>query len=351
MTGQRVTDLQRRMIVTLGALTAFVLGRDIPIIGLDPQIFGMDFAKDGFPHRLSLFALGITPFLSSWALCQFACLVAPSLARWRQALPANHRRLAEIARGLGLAFACLQGFGVAVALENVTGAVAQPGWVFVIETTATLAAGALVVPWLSDVITARGLGDGFVVLLAAPILAQSAALIPLLPQLLRVGATSLGALMLAGLFTAACVGVLAFASALRPPRRPADTLGGLASLDIWPIILAGLVAALGSNAGRAFARSDSVGGTNLHAVLFVAALAFFTFRRASTTPGEPPGRVSPRWASAVAQAAVFVALSLVGANADFPFALNLEGLTFVVVACAGVALSARTSLGAPPPSR
>ena len=348
-----MTDLQRRTAVTLGALAAYILGRDIPIMGIDPRWFAsadprsgfVGFLFGGFPHTLSVFALGIIPFWSSWMMVELASLLVPALARWRQA-PGNGRRLADIARGVGLALAILQAWGISLGIESREGLVLDPGWAFRFETMATLATGSLVVHWLSDVITARGLGNGFVILLAAPIVGRWGQWVGGAAEMSRMGEVGAGEVIFSPLLLVGCVALLAFASSPRGRRTPADALAGLAALDIWPIILGVRIAGVVGLLRTSFSESFFALWTILYALVFAAALFLFTFLRARTAPSEPPGPLSSRWTSAYAQAAVFMALLLGRASGSPLFSAGLEDLTFVTVACASALWSARESRAA-----
>jgi preprotein translocase subunit SecY len=190
-------ELGRRVVFTLGALLVYRIGTHIPLPGIDATVWSglfrdqgggilgmLNVSSGGAVARLAVFALGITPYVSAAILLQFASLVFGRLRALRSAGEAGRRRLDWYVRALALLLALAQGFGIARALQGVTGLVPDPGPLFVASVALTLAGGAMFVMWLADQITLRGIGNGVALLLCVGVIVE-------LPQALA-GALELG---------------------------------------------------------------------------------------------------------------------------------------------------------------
>ena len=175
-------DLWRRLWFTLGALIVYRLGTYLSIPGIDPVaaseffrwsqggIIGLlDMFAGGGMRRFSIFALGIMPHVSAFIMLQFAGVIAPGLRRLGAEGPAGRRALNQYARILTVAVAGLQAVGFAVAFQSAPGLVASPGPMFEVLAVVTLVAGAILLMWLAEQITQRGVGFGALVILACEI--------------------------------------------------------------------------------------------------------------------------------------------------------------------------------------
>jgi preprotein translocase subunit SecY len=161
------------LLFTLAMLLVTRLGRQVPIPGLDPamlatlgndRIFG--FNTDALA-RTSIFALGLTPFVSAWIVIEI----------FRGLL--NERSIPRYRRRLTFAFAAFQAFGVAHAMQAVRGLVVSPGLEFWLPAMLTILAGTMLLLWLGEQITRRGLCDGIWLIVAVDAIAglpQTAAL-------------------------------------------------------------------------------------------------------------------------------------------------------------------------------
>jgi preprotein translocase subunit SecY len=163
-------ELGRRLAVTAIALVVYSLGTRVPLPGLHPEALAQLGMANGALHRLSLFALGIGPLVTVLILVELAKIIAPRLRAWEQSDPAHRVRLNRIVVRLGLIAAAAQASGLALALENVGGLVAEPGTPFRLTCIATLVAGTALVIWLADQITRHGIGSGVWLLFMAPLL-------------------------------------------------------------------------------------------------------------------------------------------------------------------------------------
>jgi preprotein translocase subunit SecY len=170
--------LVQRVLFTLGALILLRLGGFLPLPGINPEMFvqvlpvGMSgVVSSEAARRLSIFALGITPYVSACVVVYLATAFSSRLRSLRWSGPMGLRQLNHYIRIVALALAAFQGFGLAGAFEGIRGLVPEPGLGFRIGVTISLVAGTAFLLWLGDQISRRGIGDGVWVLLAADIIA------------------------------------------------------------------------------------------------------------------------------------------------------------------------------------
>jgi preprotein translocase subunit SecY len=171
------SDFVRRAGFTLGALLIYRLGCNIPLPGINffivehlfdtPQTSGLKsmlLASGNFLH-LSIFALGITSYISAAVLLQLGGIVFGRLRRLQSEGERGRQTLRKLTFGLTIGLAAFQAYGVAAGLEHINGAVANPGALYLLSAVATLTAGTVFLAWLSEQMTAFGLGNGIALLL------------------------------------------------------------------------------------------------------------------------------------------------------------------------------------------
>jgi preprotein translocase subunit SecY len=172
--------LWRRVGITLAVLAIYRLGEWVPLPGVDPTALMERYLPGEFSStldRMSIFALGVVPILSALIVYELAKLVIPRFAAWEAASPQRRAASERAALVLALLFAALQGYGIALALEDVGGAlVRDPGFGFRAGCMASFMAATALIAWLAGIITRFGVGSGFWILLTAPLLVR-------LPQL------------------------------------------------------------------------------------------------------------------------------------------------------------------------
>ncbi len=167
-------ELVRRLLLTGAALVIFRAGSHIPLPGIDTQALAkLGPAREEVIGRISIFALGIIPFITVLILMELIKVVAPRLRQWEHAQAHNRDKLGRIVVALALLAAAGQAFGLSLALEDVHGLVGEPGVAFRVACIATLVGGVALAIWLADQITHNGLGSGVWLLLIAPALADS----------------------------------------------------------------------------------------------------------------------------------------------------------------------------------
>lgn len=173
----KATDLKKRIWFALGALIVFRLGTWVPVPGIDPSaladifsrhgggILGMfDMFAGGALQRMTLFALGIMPYISASIIMQLMTSVIPSLEQMKKEGEQGRKKINQYTRYLTVVIAAFQAYGIAVGLEGMSGAhgpaVADPGLFFRFVTVITLVGGTMFLMWLGEQITARGIGNG-----------------------------------------------------------------------------------------------------------------------------------------------------------------------------------------------
>jgi preprotein translocase subunit SecY len=170
----RIPDLRKRIFFTLGLLAVYRFGGHIPTPGIDFNrlqeyfqqnaggIFGfMDMFSGGNLRRLTIFALGIMPYITSSIILQLLTVVVPTLEKLQKEGELGRRKITQWTRYLTIILAVVQSFGIAVALERSGGGfVLNPGFGYIAMTVITLTAGTTFIMWLGEQITERGIGNG-----------------------------------------------------------------------------------------------------------------------------------------------------------------------------------------------
>jgi preprotein translocase subunit SecY len=196
------SDLGRRIGLTIGALLVFRLGTFVSIPGIDAAgwqgvfyqhsgaLGPIDWLTGGAIGRMSIFALGIVPFVSASVLLQLASIVSPALRALPRRGESGRRRLDVYTLALTIILAIFQALGVAIGLEGVGTVVVAPGMMFFLTTALTLTGGVIFLVWLAGQITARGIGNGLALILAVGIVAELPAALAFMLELGREGALS-----------------------------------------------------------------------------------------------------------------------------------------------------------------
>jgi len=179
----RIPDLRNRVLFTLGLLAVYRLGAHIPTPGINAealqQLFEqqgagflqfIDLFSGGNLRRLTIFALGIMPYITSSIILQLLTVVYEPLARLQKEGELGRRKITQWTRYLTVVLAAIQSFGIAVTLQR-SGAelVANPGVGFILMTVITLTTGTAFIMWLGEQITERGIGNGMSLLIFAGI--------------------------------------------------------------------------------------------------------------------------------------------------------------------------------------
>ena len=205
----KATELKKRLWFTVLALIVFRLGTFIPLPGIDPHILSDIFARNangilgmfnmfagGALERMTIFALNIMPYISASIILQLGQSVVPSLAALKKDGEAGHRKITHYTKMLTVLITIIQGYGIAVGLEGMTGsagvsAVVNPGFVFKFTTIVSLVGGTMFIVWLGDQITSRGVGNGSSLIITVGIIANIPGALAQTFELGRVGSMPL----------------------------------------------------------------------------------------------------------------------------------------------------------------
>jgi len=181
-------ELKQRIWFVLGALLVYRLGTHIPVPLIDPVALAAMFEQQkgtildmfnmfsgGALERLSIFALGIMPYISASIIMQLLTVVSPTLEQLKKEGDAGRRKITQYTRLGTVVLATFQGLGVAIALEsqNINGmpVVIDPGFLFKVIAVTTLVSGTVFLMWLGEQITERGIGNGISIIIFAGIVA------------------------------------------------------------------------------------------------------------------------------------------------------------------------------------
>ena len=210
----KAEELKKRLWFTVLALIVFRLGTFIPLPGIDPHILSEIFERNsggilgmfnmfagGALERMTIFALNIMPYISASIIIQLGQSVIPSLMALKKEGEAGHRKVTQYTRYLTVLITIIQGYGIAVGLESMTGsaglsAVVMPGFIFRFTTIVSLVGGTMFIVWLGEQITARGVGNGSSLIITVGIIANIPSALAQTFELGRVGSMSAGVILM-----------------------------------------------------------------------------------------------------------------------------------------------------------
>jgi preprotein translocase subunit SecY len=178
----RVPDLRKRILFTLGLLAVYRFGGHVPTPGINAdklaQFFDqnrgsflgfVDLFSGGQLRRLTIFALGIMPYITASIILQLMTVVYEPLAKLQKEGELGRKKITQWTRYLTLGLSAVQSLGIAYTLEKQPGFVVNPGPGFVLMTMLTLTTGSVFIMWLGEQITERGVGNGMSLLIFAGI--------------------------------------------------------------------------------------------------------------------------------------------------------------------------------------
>lgn len=224
----KADELKRRLWFTILALIVFRLGTFIPLPGIDPDILSEIFKQNsggilgmfnmfsgGALSRMTIFALNIFPYISASIIIQLGQSVIPSLAALKKEGEAGHRKVTHYTKVLTVLITIIQGYGIAVGLESMSGdsgmsAVVIDSFAFRFTTIVSLVGGTMFVVWLGDQITSRGVGNGSSLIITIGIIANIPSALAQTFELGRIGSMSLGVIALLLVMALALIYVIVF---------------------------------------------------------------------------------------------------------------------------------------------
>ncbi|MCJ7771618.1 MAG: preprotein translocase subunit SecY, partial [Desulfobacterales bacterium] len=177
----KIPELKKRIFYTFALLIVYRIGVHVPVPGIDSaalaeifrQISGtivgiFNMFSGGALEGMSVFALGIMPYISASIILQLMTVVVPHLERLSKEGEQGRKKITQYTRYGTVLISIVQGFGISEALIR-GGAVIQPGWSFRLMTVITLTAGTAFIMWLGEQITERGIGNGISLIIFAGI--------------------------------------------------------------------------------------------------------------------------------------------------------------------------------------
>ena len=170
-------DLRNRVLFTLGLLAVYRLGAFIPTPGINTELLQqlfqqgqgsvlglIDLFSGGNLRRLTIFALGIMPYITASIILQLMVVVWPYLERLQKEGELGRRKITQYTRYLTIILSLFQSFTIAktLTLQSMNGEalVYHPGWRFMLMTMLTLTTGSAFIMWLGEQISERGIGNG-----------------------------------------------------------------------------------------------------------------------------------------------------------------------------------------------
>ncbi|MDD5411419.1 MAG: preprotein translocase subunit SecY [Methylobacter sp.] len=180
------SELKARLLFVLGAFIVYRVGAHIPVPGVDPKALAVMFEQQsgsildmfnmfsgGALMRLSLFALGIMPYISASIIMQLMTVVIPAMEQIKKEGESGRRKISQYTRYGTVVLATFQAIGISLALQNQTAGglsvVLNPGISFIVITAITLVTGTIFLMWLGEQVTERGIGNGISLIIFAGI--------------------------------------------------------------------------------------------------------------------------------------------------------------------------------------
>ncbi len=199
----KATELKQRIWFTLGALVVARIGAYIPLPGIDSAAFStffqhnsngvlgmVDMFSGGAIQRMTVFALGIMPYISSSIIMQLLTSVSPQLEALKKEGESGRKKINQYTRWGTIVLAAVQAFAISKSLAAIPGAVPHADIFFYISVVVSLCAGTMFLMWLGEQITARGIGNGISLIIFAGIVARLPTAVAQLFEQLRTGAIS-----------------------------------------------------------------------------------------------------------------------------------------------------------------
>ena len=183
----KIAELKNRVFFTLALLTVYRIGCHVPTPGINGEELSkfltqkggafmgfFDMFSGGALSRVTIFALGIMPYISASIIMQLLTVVIPSIGKLAKEGEAGRKKITRYTRYGTVVISAIQSFGIAAGLESMSqGAFVQnPGWSFRLVTMITLTSGTAFIMWLGEQITERGIGNGISLIIFAGIVAR-----------------------------------------------------------------------------------------------------------------------------------------------------------------------------------
>ncbi len=224
----KIPELQKRILVSFVLLAVYRIGAHVPTPGIDTQalaaffesargsLLGLfDLFAGGALSNLSVFALGIMPYISASIILQLLVVVIPHLEKLSKEGESGRRQITQYTRYGTVLLSLVQGFGIAIGLESMAGPsgasiVIESGWSFRLMTVITLTAGTSFIMWLGEQITERGIGNGISLIIFAGIVCRGPAAVVNTFRLISTGEMGILVILFISALMIIVVGVIVF---------------------------------------------------------------------------------------------------------------------------------------------
>ncbi|KTG17207.1 MULTISPECIES: preprotein translocase subunit SecY [unclassified Guyparkeria] len=356
----RLTELRQRIFFVIMVLVVYRIGTFIPLPGIDVDVMKALFEQNsggilgmvnmfsgGALSRMSLFALGVMPYISAAIIVQLLTAVVPSLEKLKKEGEAGRRKITQYTRYGTLGLGLVQALGVSIALQgqSVGGSplVFAPGLGFLFIATLTLVSGTMLLVWLGEQITERGVGNGISLIIFAGIVAGLPSAIGGTAELVRTGELHVFTMLILGVLILAVTAFVVFVE--RGQRRITVNYArrqqgrGMAGQQsshlplklnmagVIPPIFASSIILFPATVGNWFGQQEGMGwladlsntlspGQPLYVLFYAAAIIFFCFfytalvfnaretadnlkRSGAFVPGIRPGEQTARYVDKV----------------------------------------------------
>lgn len=221
------SELRKRLLFVIGALFVFRLGAHIPVPGINPEALAAMFEQQrgtvldmfnmfsgGALSRLSVFALGVMPYISASIIMQLLSTVHPKLEQLKKEGASGKRKITQYTRYGTVVLATFQALGIAIALESQSSGgmsvVVEAGLAFRFTAVITLVTGTLFLMWLGEQVTERGIGNGISIIIFAGIVSGLPSAIGGTIELSRTGELKAAFVLLLFLIAAAVTAFVIF---------------------------------------------------------------------------------------------------------------------------------------------
>lgn len=221
----KIAELKSRVLFTLGFLAVYRIGAHIPTPGINGEALSkfltekggalmgfFDMFSGGALSRVTIFALGIMPYISASIILQLLTVVIPAVGKLAKEGEAGRKKIIKYTRYGTIVISIVQSMGIAIGLESMAeGAFVQnPGWSFRLLTVITLTSGTAFIMWLGEQITERGIGNGISLIIFAGIVAGLPNAIISTVRLTKAGELSLFFLIFLVVMMIAVVGIIVY---------------------------------------------------------------------------------------------------------------------------------------------
>jgi preprotein translocase subunit SecY len=202
----KIPELKSRILFTLALLAVYRIGAHIPTPGINGEelskflaekggaLMGFfDMFSGGALSRVTVFALGIMPYISASIILQLLTVVIPAIGKLAKEGEAGRKKIIRYTRYGTVVISAIQSFGIAAGLEGMAGGafIQNPGWSFRLMTMITLTSGTAFIMWLGEQITERGIGNGISLIIFAGIIARFPNAVISMIRLLQAGELSI----------------------------------------------------------------------------------------------------------------------------------------------------------------